>query len=189
MSPTPTVLIVDDEPGLVDLYATWLDRDYTVVTAASGAEALEHCTSEIDVLLLDRRMPGMSGDDLLEAIDDLEADFRVALISAVEPGFDILELSFDAYLQKPITRKALTSEVRRLLELDRLDATVQRSYRIAAKLLTLQESVRSGDLASNAAYARLRSRLAQVSTSTERTLLDLLGIDDLTDILGPGGTG
>ena len=60
---TATVLIVDDEQNLTTLYAAWLEPDYDVVTATSGSEAVTELDSDVDVALLDRRMPETSGDE------------------------------------------------------------------------------------------------------------------------------
>ena len=59
------VLVVDDESGLADLYAVWLGDDHEVETAYSGQGALEEVTDDTDIVFLDRRMPQMSGDEVL----------------------------------------------------------------------------------------------------------------------------
>jgi CheY-like chemotaxis protein len=60
-----TVLVVDDEPQLAELYSMQLAEEYEVRTATGGPEALDLVDEEVDVALLDRRMPRMSGDELL----------------------------------------------------------------------------------------------------------------------------
>ncbi|TKX52052.1 response regulator, partial [Halorubrum sp. SS7] len=60
----PLVLVVEDEPDLADLYAAWLGDEYRVRTAYGGREALDQLDEtddEVDAILLDRRMPGLSG--------------------------------------------------------------------------------------------------------------------------------
>lgn len=52
-----TVLVVDDEKDLADVYAEHLKERYTVRTEYSGNEALEAMSPDVDVVLLDRRMP------------------------------------------------------------------------------------------------------------------------------------
>ncbi len=58
----PSVLIAEDEPDLANLYTSRLEERYDVRTAYDGTEALEAIDGDIDVVLLDRRMPGLSGD-------------------------------------------------------------------------------------------------------------------------------
>jgi DNA-binding response OmpR family regulator len=117
MGSAPRVLVADDEPGLLELYATWLeDPDVTVVRAASGAEAL--CRLEevdVDALILDRHMPRASGDEVLDAVRDDDDHPRVAFVSAVTPDVRILELDIDAYLTKPVAREPFVDLVRSLL--------------------------------------------------------------------------
>jgi len=69
------ILLVDDDAFLRDMYATkFTEEGYTVVAAKSGSEALTALKDEgdIDVVMLDMVMPGMSGVELLKAIKALE---------------------------------------------------------------------------------------------------------------------
>jgi len=75
-----TILIVEDEQSLAALHAHHLQDDYEARVAFTGGEALVELTSDIDLVLLDRRMPGMSGDELLEHIDDWESDCQVIMV-------------------------------------------------------------------------------------------------------------
>jgi CheY-like chemotaxis protein len=63
-----TVLIVDDESEVADVYALRLREEYETRTAYGGEEALDTIDSDMDVVLLDRRMPDLSGDEVLERI-------------------------------------------------------------------------------------------------------------------------
>jgi CheY-like chemotaxis protein len=64
-----TVLVVDDEQRAADTYANVLASEYDTRTAYGGEEALELVeTADFDVVLLDRRMPELTGDDILAAI-------------------------------------------------------------------------------------------------------------------------
>ncbi|PSQ11434.1 hypothetical protein BRC93_05455 [Halobacteriales archaeon QS_5_70_15] len=105
--PRPSVLIVDDDRDLADLYATWLQDDYYTRTVYSGRDALDELHDGIDVVLLDRRLPDIPGDEVLVTLRDRGMDCRVSMVTAVNPGFDILELGFDDYLTKPIDREEL----------------------------------------------------------------------------------
>ena len=61
-----TVLVVDDEEAVADAYTAQLEGEYETRTAYSGKEALETVDDGVDIVLLDRRMPGRSGDEVLE---------------------------------------------------------------------------------------------------------------------------
>ena len=106
-----TVLVVDDEPDIAKAYAKWLEDDHEVEVKTSGQDALESIDDSVDVLLLDRRMPGMSGDDMLEKLGELDINPRVVMVTAVEPEFEVVTLPFDSYLMKPVSGAELKSAV------------------------------------------------------------------------------
>jgi len=106
-----TVLVVDDEPDIARAYAKWLEDDHEVEVATSGSEALDSMDDSVDVVLLDRRMPEMSGDDVLAELDDLDVSPRVVMVTAVEPDFEMVALPFDSYLMKPVSGAELKSAV------------------------------------------------------------------------------
>ena len=99
-----TVLVVDDEPDIAESYGQWLRDDHDVRVTTSGEDALDKLDDTVDVVLLDRRMPGLSGAEVLEEIADRDVD----------PGFDIVELDFDNYLPKPVTPDDIVEAVEEL---------------------------------------------------------------------------
>jgi DNA-binding response OmpR family regulator len=113
-----TVLVVEDEPDLAALYREWLDDDYEVLVAHGGREALSVLADEaVHVALLDRRMGEMSGDEVLDAIQNRGHDCRVAMVTAVDPGFEVVDMPFDDYLAKPVSEAALRETVAGLVAL------------------------------------------------------------------------
>ena len=115
------VLIVDDEALLVrTLSQAFHDAGYEVTARGSAEQAAEVLATagRFDLLLLDNRLPGKSGVELLEEIAPLEGT-RVVLMTA----YDTLEiqqkserLGVDLYLKKPFDLSSLLSEAARLLE-------------------------------------------------------------------------
>lgn len=108
----PTVLLIDDEPDLRELYAAFLKEEYTVVTAPDGDVSLELIRDEVDVVLSDRRMPETSGDELLRRLRANDIQTPVVFISAVNPT-DTPETPCQGYLTKPVTGQELKQQVRR----------------------------------------------------------------------------
>ena len=78
--------------------------NHDVRTAYGGEEALEKADEDVDLVFLDRQMPDMSGDDVLERVRERGLDCRVVMVTAVDPDFDIVEMPFDDYLTKPVMR-------------------------------------------------------------------------------------
>lgn len=159
----PTVLVVDDERAITDAYANWLREDYDVRTAYSGTEALERLDESVDVVLLDRRMPDLSGREVLAEITDRGLNCRVALVSAVEPDFDILEMGFDTYIVKPVSDPSeLRETVETLLRRSEYDERIQEFLSLASKKATLEAKKGRTELDDSEEYADLEARLLEL---------------------------
>jgi DNA-binding response OmpR family regulator len=171
----PVVLIVEDEPDVAETYNLWLASDYEVRMAHDGDEGLDELDETVDVVLLDRMMPGLSGDEVLQQIRDRGFDCRVAMVTAVEPDFDILEMGFDAYLCKPIKSDQLYETVSNLLDRSVYDDLLQEYYSLVEKRATLEATKSSAELEDNEEYVELRDRIETLR-------------DDLSDSLGGIGS-
>lgn len=101
------LLIVDDEPTIVQILSTLLaDQGYEIATALSGEAALEQMKLQpVDVLVTDICMDGMTGFDLMEATRELDRHMRVIVITAHD-SYDMISsaLRYGAYdyLTKPL---------------------------------------------------------------------------------------
>jgi DNA-binding response OmpR family regulator len=170
---SPVVLIVEDEPDLADLYAAWLRDACTVRTAYDGSQALDALDGGIDIVLLDRRMPGLSGDEVLETIRDRELDTRVAMVTAVEPDFDIIQMGFDDYLVKPVSKEDLLETVDQLLLRSTYDEQIQEFFALASKKALLDSQKTEAELRASEEYARLEDRLAVLRAQVDDTVSEL----------------
>jgi len=171
---TPSVLIVEDEPDLANLYAAWLEDDCDVETAYDGSEALEAIDGAIDVVLLDRRMPGLSGDTVLETIREQSLECRVAMVTAVEPDFDIVELGFDDYLVKPVSKDELVDIIDQLLLRATDDEQLQELFALASKKALLDDQKTESERRSSQEYAELEDRMAVLRVRVNDTMQELL---------------
>lgn len=167
-------MVVDDEDAYVEAYATWLRDRYQVETATSGTAALEQLDDEIDVMLLDRRMPTMSGDAVLEMIRERGYGCQIAMITAVDPDFDIVNLPFDDYLVKPVSRTELFDVVEALLTRAKYTSQVQECFSLVSKKAALESVMDRDQLASAAEYCKLLERIEMVETSIDETLTTLI---------------
>ncbi|MGH2492109.1 MAG: response regulator transcription factor, partial [Candidatus Limnocylindria bacterium] len=114
-----SVLVVDDERAMVGMVAALLGEDgYEVVTAYDGEAALKrHAEESPDLVILDRGLPKMSGDDVCRRIR--ASSSTPILMLTGEKGSDerarLLDLGADDYLEKPFSKKELSARVRALL--------------------------------------------------------------------------
>jgi two-component system NtrC family response regulator len=136
-----TILIVDDEKNyLLVLSAVLEDENYEVLTALSGQEALEiHKTSDLDLILTDMKMPGMSGIELLENVKAIDPDLPVIMMTAhgtVDKAVEAMQKGAYSYILKPFDNDRLIIYVKKAVamyqvvkENRRLRNAVESQYR------------------------------------------------------------
>ena len=179
---TTTVLVVDDEPRILELYARWLEGEYEVRSASNGEAALEAVDESIDIVLLDRRMPDMTGDMVLERIRDWGYDPWVVLVTAVNPDVDIVELEFDDYLLKPVRQEELLDAVTSMLERDDHDETLRTYFETMAKLGMLEANYTEQELAGSESYRELKRRHEETRAALSDTADAARSRDDFEDL-------
>ena len=162
------VLIVEDEEDLAELYREWLYRRFDVEIALNGQEALDHLSDDIDVVLLDRRMPGLSGDQVLGEIRDREIGCRVVIVSAVTPDFDVIAMGFDDYLEKPITREELIETVESMLNRSEYSTQLQEFHQLVSKVAVLEANKVTSELEQNEEFQALKNRIEELRVEVDQ---------------------
>ena len=119
------VVVADDDRRVATMHTAWLSDTYAVRTAHDGDETIEELGPEVDVLVLDRRMPGKSGDEVLAWLREQGYDTRVVMITAEEPNEELFDLDFDEYLTKPVSEAEFKSVVADLIERGEYDSQLQ----------------------------------------------------------------
>jgi diguanylate cyclase (GGDEF)-like protein len=122
----PRLLLVDDEPRLLSsLYELLrVQGSYQLVTATNGVEALAHLSrQQFDLLLLDLRLPDMSGHDIMDFVNAREIDCDVIVMSGeagIEAAIGALKRGAYDYLRKPYNPPELIKTVENALQKRRL---------------------------------------------------------------------
>jgi DNA-binding NtrC family response regulator len=117
---TASILVVDDEPEFLRSVEKILRKEgFFVVTAEGGGAAIQELARRpFDLVLTDLRMPGLSGQELLEAIHDASGGTAVVIVTAYGDVDSYLELmtrgAYD-YLLKPIRKEELLRVVGRVI--------------------------------------------------------------------------
>lgn len=164
----PVVLVVDDETAVADAYAAIVGERYEVRTAYSGEQALSSFDADVDVVLLDRRMPDLVGDEVLETIRERDSDVRVAIVTAVDPDVDIIEMEFDDYVVKPVTGEELLETVERLFRVVEYERRFREYYRVTRKYVTLSATDRV-EIADDPDFEALSERRKRLREQLEST--------------------
>ena len=179
--PSSTVLVVEDERKLADFYAKWLSEAHEVLVAYSGKAAIQLFDESVDVVLLDRRMPDTTGDEVLEHIRSSSSDPGVAMVTAVKPSVDVVSMGFDEYVVKPVDKEELLSLTETLLRRAEHDEAMRRHYRIASKITLLEENLSGRELAASEEYTRLQEELDAIDD--ELSVADELSAEDVGALL------
>jgi two-component system response regulator VicR len=115
------IMVVDNEPDIVDLTRTVLELGgYQVVTAHSGEECLRKLEQEeVDLVLLDIMMPGMSGWDVFNRINKKPGNIKVAFLSVLEISDKRKQVLIDEgladYIMKPFDKDTLLDRIDKIM--------------------------------------------------------------------------
>ncbi|MGB5617542.1 MAG: response regulator, partial [Desulfobacterales bacterium] len=115
------ILIVDDELIMRESLRGWLERDgHAVAAAASGEEALDIlATTRFDILLVDIKMEGISGLDVLKQVKEDDPDVAVVMITAfgsISTAIEAMKNGAYDYLLKPFDPNALGVLIEKIVE-------------------------------------------------------------------------
>ncbi len=122
MSDKPRLLIVDDEPDMLDFLERVLRRRFAVTRASSADEALRVLEEgEFEVLITDQKMPNVSGLELLERIRDRHPGLVRVLISGFTEVPDV---------QRAVDRCGIHNYILKPVDSQRLIEAVDQAYRV-----------------------------------------------------------
>jgi len=184
-----TILVVEDDSAVTKLYVRFLEPEYTVVTSETAQEGIEvlrqhrstaaeneaadesEATTDIDAVLLDRRLPDAPGEEVLNFIEEQGLDCRVAMVTGVEPDFDIVDMGFDLYIVKPVTRSELLEAVETLFVRSEYGGLLREAASLASKRALLESQKSKSELGASGEYSTLLDRMDELDDE----LLDLAG--------------
>jgi two-component system, OmpR family, alkaline phosphatase synthesis response regulator PhoP len=160
-----TILVVDDEPKIVQLVRDYLERaGFTVLSAGDGKRALElHRTEKPDMIILDLGLPELDGLDVIRELRK-KSNAPVIMLTARSDESDKLiglELGADDYLTKPFSPKELVARVRAVFR--RMNSSPDNE----------PELIVAGDISLDVARMQVRSGSREIEelTPTEFNLL------------------
>jgi len=139
------ILIVDDEPDIVDLVSYNLKKDgFRVMTASDGEAALHKIRKDrFDLVVLDLMLPGIQGVELCRIIrnDPKTADTPIIMLTAKGEEVDRvigLESGADDYMTKPFSSRELVARIKAILRRTGEKATTEKALHIGNLLINLE---------------------------------------------------
>lgn len=120
----PIILVVDDEPGVLETFETILDGKFKVLTACTGKDALRIAAEEpVDLVFLDIAMPDMDGMQILRRIKESEENISVIMATATDSArmaVKAMQLGACNYIAKPFDVDEVLTVAQKALERQRL---------------------------------------------------------------------
>lgn len=173
----PSILVVDDEPGVRSSISGVLkDEGFDVDAVATGEECLEKANSNAyDVIVLDIWLPGLDGLTTLQRLRQREIDSQVVIISGhgnIESAVRAIKMGAFDFIEKPLSLEKTVLVVRNALRQRDLEAE---NRVLRAKVDRQQQNTMVGE---SAAMMRLREQVSLAAPTNGRVL-----------ILGDNGTG
>jgi two-component system response regulator AtoC len=166
----PVVLVVDDDPGVRESFRLTLEDHYDVIDAPDGPRALDAVrASQVDLVLLDIRLPGMDGIEALERIKSIDDGIEVVLVTAVKTvrtAVAAMKLGAFDYLTKPFEEDELLAVMGRALEKRALEREVTFLRSELARARDLDEIV-----GQHPAMQKLYRLITQVARTTSTVLI------------------
>lgn len=141
------VLIVDDEQDQREMLGGFLEKQgFSISLAAAGKEALDSVRAQnIDLALLDHRLPDINGDELLIALKEINPLLRVIMITAygaVETAVNVMRSGADDFFEKPVDLSHLLERIRTLeqeimvnIDADEVDNTLALESELPLKMV------------------------------------------------------
>lgn len=123
----PRLLVIDDEPGICLAISLLLQDQYEIVTAETAEDGLAQLNESLSLILLDLRMPGVSGYDFLDTIKTRAANTPIAILSAMgdqRTANEVRQHGAVALIEKPFTRGELLARIQQVLRETAADSTV-----------------------------------------------------------------
>ena len=166
----PTILVVDDDAGLRESFRLILEDDYDVIDVTGGQQALEVVrAAQVDVVLLDIRLPELDGIEVLERIKQIEEQVEVILVTAVKTvktAVGAMKLGAFDYVTKPFEEEELLATIRRALQKRSLEREVVYLRTELARRSGLDDIV-----GEHAEMQKLFRTIAQVSATSSTVLI------------------
>jgi DNA-binding response OmpR family regulator len=137
------VFVVDDEDQMCTLFKRYLSDSFRVSTETRGARAVQRIDDSVDVVLLDRRMPDLSGEEILGILREEGFRGKTAIVTSLEFDQDIAGKPFDEYIEKPVSQSELTRAVEVLVEEREFERLSRQYFQLKRERLLAEEDAQS----------------------------------------------
>ena len=162
-----STMIVEDEQMVVSIIEDYFPDSYDIRSAETAQRALDTYHDDIELLIFDRRLREMSGDELAASIRAEHKKQLMLCVSGVKPGNDIHQLQCDEYIQKPFTEDELKTKVELLLNRTELEHPAREYLSLRSKQVALN-TAHGISATKMKGYQNCTEQIERLNISTER---------------------
>lgn len=168
------VLVVENEQKRADRYERWLADEYDVRTVCSGEGAQKSMADrEADVVVLDRQMSSLSGDEVAHWLDANGCSAQVIMITAASPSAELAMVPGDEYLIRPVQKERLRHTVETAALVRTYDKHITQLLSLTARRQALEEELPADQLETSEEFSRLVTRIGYMQGSIDSTMEEL----------------
>jgi len=170
-----SILIVEDERMIASILSRAVADSYDARVLQSGEAAIKEYTDTINIVILDRRLKEMSGDEVAARIKSQDETAIILSVSGIEPDNDIVQLEIDDYVHKPFTEEEIKNRVELLLKRMELDSTAREYLSLRSKQAALAERYgKSGKTIEGYKHCKTKIEKLRIPSEQQQTLDSLL---------------
>lgn len=151
-----TILIGAPDPESRALYGAWLPDGHELREASDGRAVFDAIDPMVDVVILDRDLPGPSVSQLMNRIGTTGVDPHVAVLSAAPVDDELLETGVHEYLRKPIDRDDLLGVIAGYRARRDYESALSEYFSITSAVAAMEADHSPGELAQDERYERLQ---------------------------------
>ena len=176
------VVIIEDEESLAELFSKRLDDEYNATIATHAGNGIAEIDAETDYVLLDRKLPGMSGDRVLEYIVDQPYDINVIIISAIDPDQNVIHQPYDEYITKTVDEGEIQDAIDRVEVKNRFVELLSQYVKKAETWEVVRSDLNTAESDADVDLGMIESELDEIAEEFATISSELSG-SKVTDIL------
>lgn len=166
-----TIVLADDDDRLVEMHTNWLS-EFEIKTATDGKTARDALDETVDVLITDRRMPELSGEELAQYVATSGYDCRTVFVSSVGPDQSLCSVPFDGYVQKPAAPEKLQTVIDDVVARKSQPPKVREFESLQARIELFESQLPKERRKETEAYRNLCDRLLTLDRELDQSMTD-----------------
>jgi len=168
-----SVLLVEDNERIADMYQKWLSKKFDADVVYSAEEAMNIFNRDYDLVLLDRDLPEKNGDEILPVLRAENEDCVYTMLTATDPSEALSTLKCDDYIRKPVPEEKLLSTAKLLIKRLEYPDELREYLSLGRRVEVLEDKFPESRLEQNEEYDNMVNRLAELHSELQSEIQKL----------------